>query len=69
MEQTSVDLCLLLALLYDGQSMSLAKIQRVNGGIKGYQAYKDSWAAVLGEKCHARGKATGLMFLKKSSEA
>jgi len=33
--------------------------------VKTYQAYKDSWTAVLGRKHHAGGKlATTLMLLK-----
>ena len=59
-EPTSVDLCLLLAPLHDGQSTHLGKykdqtekvsfIISVEAMVKGYQAYKDSWAAVLGEE-------------------
>jgi len=68
MEQTSVDLCLLLAPLHDGHWKHLAYVHmasRFSGEVmvKGYQAIKDSWATVLGKEMLARGKlTTGLIF-------
>lgn len=56
-EQTLVDLCLLLALLQNGQSIHLvstkskqrrcASLFSVEAMVKHYQVYKDSWAAVV----------------------